>query len=160
MAGKMGRSQAGVIDWTVKRLAGAVKSREQEATSKVYPKYNALHNDEPRSADWHSIGLDAVENIDDAAEESRDEEGFGWVCDSAREGAAEHDEACADQGCESDEQHQVVNEDCFADGLQACELVGLGVEQSRDTACRHGACEPCEREIWTVRQQRCSLDQA
>jgi hypothetical protein len=63
-----------------------------------------------------------------------------------------HDTSCADYCCERDEEHQVVDEDYFADCLEAGELVWLGVQEGGDPSCCHCAGEPCEGEalLWLV----------
>jgi hypothetical protein len=68
------------------------------------------------------------------------------LCKSAGESPAEHYEAGADHGCECYEEDEVVDEDYFADCLEAGELVGLGVEEGCNAAGGHSTGEPCEGE--------------
>ena len=84
---------------------GVLADGEQESARHVDPEAYAQGGDEPGPAGGYGVGLDAVEDVDDAEEESRDEETFGGMCEGAGESAGEHDEAGADDGCESYEEH-------------------------------------------------------
>lgn len=125
---------------------------QQESAGQVDPERHSLDNDQPGPAGRHGVGLDAVEYVDDAEEESRHEERLSRVRESTGEGPAVHDEACGDYRREGNEEHKVADEDYFADCLEAGEFVWLGVQEGGDAACCHCAGEPCEGEasLWSV----------
>ena len=64
----------------------------------------------------------------------------------AREGTAVNDEACTYRGSKGDEEHNIEDEDDFADGLEPGELIRLGIDERCNAASRHCACKPGERE--------------
>ena len=103
--------------------------------SSVDPEQHADRGHQPRASVRDTKPLHAHYYCGGGEPEGADEEALGRCCDGLLEHAGVQDEACGHHRAETQEEHEIQDEEGHADSLQSVELVWRLGEQDGYRAC-------------------------
>lgn len=120
---------------------------DAERARDVHPEQNSHCRNEPGSACWDTVGLDAEHDAGYAEPETREEETLAGMGEGVLKQPRSLNEAQCHKGCNEREEDEVKDEDNLADGVEAGEGVRGAVEQRGDAAGGHCCGIPCPCEV-------------